>query len=540
MMNLDSSWDVVIIGGGITGTGIFREAVRMGCKSLLLEQRDFAWGTSSRSSKLVHGGLRYLREGRILLTREAVRERERLLAEARGLVTPMGFLVPIYKDRGPGRWTLQAGLSIYDLIAKRRRHTYLDAKAFAKQVPNIDQKGLAGGFHFFDAQTDDARLVLRLIFEGMDSGGTALNYTRVAAIGRDGDGRVNGVTVEDVQSHQTSFLSAKAVINATGCWAERLHPSPHKNRHLRPLRGSHLIFPAHVLPVNQAISTIHPADGRAVFVAPWEGAVIAGTTDLDHPGSLSLEPRITQEEVTYLLDGLRALFPALDLSARDCIATIAGVRPVISEGKYKPSEESREHVVWVDNGLVTVTGGKLTTFRKLAFDALAAAKPFLPAHTAPDEEAPVFLPFRSQPVSPATVSEGRWETLFGRYGNAAETMIKSTRSSELAVIPGTGTLWAEILHAAAHEKVHHLSDLLLRRVRVGLLTAEGGKAHLRRVRHLCAPVLGWNATRWRKEIRDYREIWRFAHGMPGRHAETRGPVKSFFFNLGKRLGKRRA
>lgn len=536
-MNLDSNWDIIVIGGGITGAGIFRESVRMGLKALLLEQQDFAWGTSSRSSKLVHGGLRYLKEGRFFLTRDAVRERERLLTEARGLVTPMEFLVPIYKDRGPGRWVLEAGLSIYDLIAKQRQHHYLDADAFVKQVPNIDQKGLVGGFQFLDAQVDDARLVLRLIFESMVNGGTALNYTRAAAVGRDKDGQVNGVTVEDVHSHQTLSLSTKAVINATGCWAERLHPSPQKNLHLRPLRGSHLVFPAHVLPVDQAISTIHPADGRAVFIVPWEGAVIAGTTDLDHQDSLSFEPRITEGEVTYLLDGLHALFPALDVSARDCIATIAGVRPVLSEGKCDPSEESREHVVWVNNGLVTITGGKLTTFRKLAFDVLKAAKPFLPADTTADEESPVFLPFENRPVSPPPISDSHWETLYGRYGNAAETIIKKTLPSDLAVISGTRTLWAEIPHAATHEKIHHLSDLLLRRVRVGLLTAKGGREHMDRIRHLCAPVLDWDSNRWKKEIRDYSEKWRFAHGMPGRHAESRGAVKSFFFNMGKRLRK---
>ena len=540
MINLDSNWDVIIIGGGITGAGVFRETVRMGLKSLLLEQQDFAWGTSSRSSKLVHGGLRYLKEGRIFLTRDAVRERERLLVEARGLVTPIGFLVPVYKDRGPGRWTLEAGLSIYDLIAKRRQHAYMDAEAFVERVPNIDRKGLIGGFHFYDAQVDDSRLVLRLIFEGTANGGVALNYTRVAAVGRDQTGRVNGVTVEDVHSHQTLSLTTTAVINATGCWAEHLHPSPYKNKHLRPLRGSHLIFPAQVLPVDQAISTIHPADGRAVFIAPWEGAVIAGTTDLDHQGNLSVEPRITEAEVTYLLDGLHALFPALDVSARDCIATIAGVRPVLSDGKCNPSEESREHVVWVDKGLVTITGGKLTTFRKLAVDALKAARPFLPPGAAAEDESPVFLPVENQPVSAASLSGSHWETLFGRYGHAAKTIVNSASPSDLTAVAGTRTLWAELRHAAVHEAVHHLSDLLLRRVRVGLLTPEGGRKHFDRVRHLCAPALAWDAARWKKETRSYLETYRFAHGLPGRHAESRGMVKSFFITMGKRLRNRLA
>ena len=538
MIDLAKNWDVIVVGGGITGAGIFREAVRAGLKTLLLEQRDFAWGTSSRSSKLVHGGLRYLKEGRLFLTRDAVRERERLLTEAQGLVTPMGFLVPVYKNRGPGRWTLEAGLSIYDLIAKRRQHSYLGVDEFVKLAPHIDRKELTGGFQFFDAQVDDARLVLRLIFEASADGGKAMNYTRVVALRHDESGRVNGVAAEDTHTHQTVSLSAKAVINATGCWAERLHPSPQKNLRLRPLRGSHLIFPAHVLPVDQAISYIHPDDGRAVFIVPWEGAVIAGTTDLDHGDSLSFEPRITEEEVAYLLEGLQALFPALDVSARDCIATIAGVRPVLSEGKRDPSEESREHVVWVDKGLVTITGGKLTTFRHLAHDALKAAKPFLEAEAALDEDAPVFAPVQPRPKSPAPVSEDQWASLVGRYGDAAAKIVAEASPATLGAVPNTNTLWSEIVHAASREKIVHLSDLLLRRVRIGLLTDQGGRAHLDRIRHLCAPQLNWDAARWRKEIRNYREVWQFAHGMPGRHAVSRGPVKSFFYRLGSRLRER--
>lgn len=538
MIDLDTNWDIIVVGGGITGAGIFREAVRAGLKSLLLEQRDFSWGTSSRSSKLVHGGLRYLKEGRFFLTRDAVRERERLLAEAQGLVTPMGFLVPVYKNRGPGRWTLEAGLSIYDLIAKRRQHSYLAVDDFVKLAPHIDRKELVGGFQFFDAQVDDARLVLRLIFEASAGGGTAMNYCRVVALRRDESGHVNGVTAEDAHTHQTVSLSAKVVINATGCWAERLHPSPQKNLHLRPLRGSHLIFPAHVLPVDQAISYVHPDDGRAVFIVPWEGAVIAGTTDLDHGDSLSFEPRITEEEVTYLLAGLQALFPALDVSARDCIATLAGVRPVLSEGKRDPSEESREHVVWADKGLVTITGGKLTTFRLLAHDALKAARPFLGGEATFDENAAVFAPVQSRPESPTPISDDQWDLLAGRYGQAAVKIVVKASAATLTAVPGTRTLWAEIIHAASREKVAHLSDLLLRRVRVGLLTERGGRAHLDRIRHLCASELNWDGARWRKEIRNYRETWQFAHGMPGRHAASRGRVKSFFYRFGSRLRKR--
>ncbi|MFC1829035.1 FAD-dependent oxidoreductase, partial [Thermodesulfobacteriota bacterium] len=394
-MNLETipdNWDLIIIGGGVTGAGILNQAVRMKLRVLLVEQNDFGWGTSSRSSKLIHGGLRYLREGHFLLTREAVRERERLLKEARGLVEPLDFLVPVYKGRGPGKWILEAGLSIYDLIAYKRQHRFYATSEFFKLSPYLDQKGLVGGFCFVDARVDDARLVLRLINEAIQLDGVALNYTKVTRIIKNPQGKVTGILVEDVETHVTKTLSTRGVINATGAWAEKLHHSPDPNLHMRPLRGSHLVFPSHVLPVEHAISFIHPTDGRALFVIPWEGAVLVGTTDIDHEEDLSVEPAITEKEVSYLLEGLKVLFPSFDISLRHCLSSFAGIRPVLSKGDLPPSKESREHVVWEDNGLVTIAGGKLTTFRKLALDALKAATSFLPSVKLPDHHDPVFLP----------------------------------------------------------------------------------------------------------------------------------------------------
>ncbi|MFO7930699.1 MAG: FAD-dependent oxidoreductase [Desulfosalsimonas sp.] len=180
--NISESWDLIVVGGGITGAGVLREAVRMGLRVLLAEKNDFAWGTSSRSSKLVHGGLRYLRQGRVHLTAESVRHRHRLLNEAPGLVEPLGFLMPVYKNRGPGRWSLKAGLGLYDLMAKTRSHHYYDAGAFSEMVPGFETAGLTGGFRFMDAQVDDARLVLRLINDSVRKGAAALNYIRVDEI----------------------------------------------------------------------------------------------------------------------------------------------------------------------------------------------------------------------------------------------------------------------------------------------------------------------------------------------------------------------
>lgn len=537
MKAIKENWDLVIIGGGITGAGIFRETVRMDLNVLLVEQKDFAWGTSSRSSKLVHGGLRYLKEGHIFLTRDSIKERERLLKEAPGLVEPLGFLVPIYRGRGLGKWTLEAGLSIYDLIAKKRQHRFYDVPESVKLVPHIDQKGLMGAFHFFDAQVDDARLVLRLITEAINSGGHALNYTSVETINRNDQGEVVGVTIKDVETHETKTLSTSAVINATGCWAEQLHPSPKPNLHLRPLRGSHMIFPARVLPVDQAVSFSHPLDNRSVFMFPWEGAIIVGTTDLDHKEDLSIEPAITEEEVSYLIEGLHFIFPSLDISPEDCLSTIAGVRPVLSDGKLAPSHESREHVVWVDKGLVTITGGKLTTFRKLAFDALKTAKPFLPPVDLPDPDEPGFTQPSVVPEEDFGLAQDTWRNLFGRYGESANELVRTAALQDLKPIPGTRTLWAELPYVAKHENVRHLTDLLLRRVRIGLLIPHGGREYLGRVRKLVGPVLPWDRKRWKKEINDYLAQWQHAHSLPGGRLEIHGELKTIFNKIRKGIRK---
>jgi len=527
LKDIPDKWDLIIIGGGITGAGIFREAARMGLSVILIEQRDFAWGTSSRSSKLVHGGLRYLKEGHFKMTKIAVEERERLLKEAPGLVEPLGFLLPIYEDQRPGKRTIQVGLSLYDIMARERQHHYYDREKFKQMVPHINSSGLKGGFEFLDAQVDDSRLVLRLINEAAASGACALNYVAVKRINRNDAGQVVGVNVADVETLENRTLWSPAVINATGSWAEKLHPSPEPLRHLRPLRGSHLVFPADALPLAKGFSFIHPADKRAVFVVPWEGAVLVGTTDLDHTENLSVEPTITEEEVIYLMRGVQAMFPALAISLQDCLCAFAGIRPVLSEGKLKPSEESREHVVWISDGLITVTGGKLTTFRRLAMDALKAAKPYLPPDKSLNRKAPSFDEVPQKPPLGYGLTPPIWRRLYGRYGMAAETLVRKAKPRDLSIVPGTHTLWAELPYVAQNEQIRHLTDLLLRRVRIGLLTPEGGKAYLKRIRKLCQNVLPWDRRRWKKEINTYLDHWLYAHALPVRRAEALEKGKIF-------------
>lgn len=505
-------WDIIVIGGGITGAGILLEASRRGLRVLLVEQRDFAWGTSSRSSKLVHGGLRYLKEGKLGLTRDSVRERQNLMHEAAGLVDPQSFAFADYKGRKPGRWMFQLGLAIYDWLAGqgRQRHHFATHE-FLMLAPNIGRTDLQGGMCYVDAKTDDARLVLRVLQEARSLGGVAINYLAAQQLLRvddKADGAVNGVQLKEAVSGETHAVHAKVVINATGAWADQLRQQQGAAPKLRPLRGSHLVLPAWRLPIAQAISLMHPADGRPVFAFPWEGATLVGTTDIDHSGDLRVDATITPAEMRYLLAALHFQFPQLQLTQNDVIATYAGVRPVIATGKADPSKEGREHAVWMEQGLLTVTGGKLTTFRLIALDALKHLAHLWPVLADPPQTGITVLePSAALPHHTGLRTQQRLR-LQGHYGaQAAKVVAAAQNDGELQTIPGTHTLWVELRWAARHEAVVHLQDLLLRRTRLGLLLRGGGVQHLAYIRTICQPELDWDDTRWDTEQAAYLALW---------------------------------
>ncbi|MFZ6750857.1 FAD-dependent oxidoreductase [Undibacterium sp. Ren11W] len=522
---LAQQWDLVIVGGGITGAGILLEAARRGLKVLLIEQRDFAWGTSSRSSKLVHGGLRYLKEGKFQLTRESVQERQNLMQEAAGLVDQQSFAFADYQGRKPGRWMFALGLAIYDRMAGQRGRHYYPADEFLQLAPHIGQDGLNGGLCYVDAKTDDARLVLRVLQEAQSFGGLAINYLAARTLLREGDalnaevsGKVNGLELVDAISGAIHRVHAKVVISATGAWADGLRQQQGAPAKLRPLRGSHLVFPAWRLPVAQAISLMHPQDGRPVFCFPWEGATLVGTTDVDHGADLQIEASITPDEVAYLMAALAFQFPQLALCLDDVLATYAGVRPVIDSGKADPSKEGRDHAVWLEQGLLTVTGGKLTTFRLIALDALKHVAPLLPHW----QQALTLTPlFRRAPAMPndKRLSSGQQQRLQGRYGQQAAAVLAAAKSGELETIAGTETMWLELRWAARNEAVMHLEDLLLRRTRLGLLLRAGGLDILPRIRAICQAELGWDDVRWDCEQQAYLSLWQKHYSLPTRNAD---------------------
>ena len=508
----EESWDLIVIGGGISGAGILREAARRGWRCLLLEQRDFAWGTSSRSSKMVHGGLRYIAKGQWRLTRDSVRERQRLLDEAPGLVEPMSFMMPHYRGGFPGPRVLGGLLSVYDALAGRRSHRFHDAQQLRYLAPGVKEKDLLGGTCFVDALTDDARLVMRVLSEARADGAVVVNGVRVEHLLRE-NGRVCGVEIEDCEGGATLQLRCGVLAVATGAWAERLRPTE-AARQLRPLRGSHLLLPGWRLPVAQAFTFLHQRDRRPVFVFPWEGATVVGTTDLDHRDDLDQSASISAEELGYLLAACTQQFPGAEVSAADVLSTWSGVRPVVgSAGAHqdKPSNETREHVLWQEPGCVTLAGGKLTTFRPQAIEVLKAcasmlARPFI------DDAGPVFAAVPA--LSIAELSSQRWRRLAGRHGRELPRLAQLIKEIGHATVGATDTLWAELAFACETEMVLHLDDLLLRRTRLGLLLPHGGEDYFTAIRQLCQPRLGWSDEHWQQEIQRYRALWQRHHGLP--------------------------
>lgn len=520
-------WDMVIVGGGITGAGTAREASRRGLKVLLLEQQDFAWGTSSRSSKMVHGGLRYLAMGDTQLTRHSLQERERLLAEAPGLVERMGYYFLLKKSWLPWRLVMKIILSIYDTMADIKDHHLSSNEELKQQFTQLKTTGLNGAAYYTDAVTDDTRLVVRVLQEAEADGCCLLNYSRVSRCERRDDG-VNYITVKDQLTQLESEICAKVVVNSTGAWADELRSERIDEARVRPLKGSHLVLAQGVLPISCAITCSHPEDGRSVFVFPWEGRSVIGTTDLDYTHDLSVEPSVSAEEVSYLLAIVNQHFPSANVGESDVVASFAGVRPVISSEKNhskrnagqdseasaatkKPSKERRDHAVWDNDGLITASGGKLTTFRLMALDVLKQAEPYLPGFNCILDQAPVFRP---SPLLDKPNCDIQRKRLRGCYGFRVNDFMAATDEQQLEKIPGSEVCLAELQWALNNEWVEHLDDLMLRRTRLGLLLPAGGEHLLPQLKSMCLQAKAWSESDWQQEVTRYLSIWKNHYSLP--------------------------
>ncbi|MES1965973.1 glycerol-3-phosphate dehydrogenase/oxidase [Psychrobacter sp. AH5] len=527
-------WDMLIIGGGITGAGIAREAARRGLSVLLIEQKDFAWGTSSRSSKMVHGGLRYIASGDYKTTLLSVRERERMLTEASGLVNEMHYVMPHYKGKFPPPWIFNTLLRVYDRIAGKRYFKYFKKDAFLRLNPNIKQDKFLGASQFSDAVTDDSRLVMRVLDEAIHDGAQAINYLKAESLIINEQGLVVGANLKDTaskESDKTFEVHAKVVVSATGAWADTLRMQASNeteqsfNKQIRPSRGSHLVVSQERLPTSQAYTFLHPTDKRAVFVFPWENRTVLGTTDLDHPPLNDEEVGITSAEVDYLLAATNSLFDDTDLNREDVISSWAGVRPLISDSgdgkRVSPSKEKRDHSVWLDNNLVTVSGGKLTTFRLIALDVLKKCQQVLQLDDATIEQNAshndqVFS--NPTPTHPkfTTLPSDLQQRLQGFYGLQLDKLLELAHEDDLAYVTDSNTIWAEIRFAARFEQVIHLDDLLLRRTRLGLILPHGAMTPLisARLKQICQQELGWDEQKWQQEVARYTELWQRYYHLP--------------------------
>jgi glycerol-3-phosphate dehydrogenase len=542
------SFDLAVVGGGITGAGVALDAAARGYSVALVERADFASGTSSRSSKMVHGGLRYLQSFDLGLVREALLERSLLVKLAPHLVSPLPFLVPAFDGRRPDR-LMGMGLNMYDAMSWRRgrhededwspaRHRIIGGAETVDMVPALADREPSAAYLFYDCQTDDARLVLTVLAEAERFGAVCANACEATGLVERG-GRAAGLEVRDTLGGGDFEVTAANVINATGVWADRLRPDElygeEEVPRIRPSRGTHVVLATDALPVEAGV--IVPAGaGRSIFVLPWLGRTLVGTTDNDYGGSLDHVPP-AEEDVEYLLSALNAFF-GTSLGAGDLTGAYAGVRPLISSGDPKKSVDiSRKAELYeTSSGLVTITGGKLTTWRrmaKLAVDRIVERE----GREAPcrTHEIPLGEPAEPDalPDAPGVDAGGR-RHLGRRYGHAAQHVVRMVAASpELGarISPGLPDIAAEAAYAVRHEQARSLSDVLLRRTRLGLLDARrlcaDGAQGPRRAARAMGGELGWGESRIERELAAWRDCARAEGLVPGgttTPGEERAPI----------------
>ena len=533
-------FDVVVIGGGITGAGVALDAASRGYSVALVEQADFASGTSSRSSKLVHGGLRYLQNFDLGLVREALLERQLMVKLAPHLVRPLPLVVPAFEGARPDR-LVGVGLNLYDVMAvdklrgrRRRRdesepdefrdwaperHRVIPGDEVVERLPALAGRNPTSGYLFYDCQTDDARLVLTVLGEAERFGAVCANRLEVTGLVEDA-GRASGVHVRDRETGELFDVRAANVVNATGVWADRIRPEELHDEaevpRIAPSRGTHITIAHERLPLIDG-AIVPAGEGRSIFALPWLGSTLIGTTDNDYDGGLD-HIRPADADIAYLLAATNAFF-GTDLGPGDLSGAFAGVRPLISTGDPKKSVDiSRKAELYeTSSGMVTITGGKLTTWRRMAkmtVDRLVereAREAPCRTHEIPLGQAvdPSDLP-RIEGVPPEAYAQ-----LAGRYGHAAHDVLAvAAERGELAQpilgdAPGPPDLLAETVFAARREQARSVGDALLRRTRLGLLAARevtdtGGETALRVARAM-APDLGWDEERAGREAQAFLE-----------------------------------
>lgn len=507
----EATFDVLVIGGGVVGAGVARDAASRGFATALVERGDFASGTSGRTSRLVHGGLRYLRSYRFGLVRQAVRERDILLRRAPALVHPMPFVIPAYRDRRPGQSLLRFALFLYDFLSREKglpRHVWLRPPQALQREPRLATLGLEGAGLYHDAWTDDARFVLALILDAMRAGAAVANYTEVREIAR-ADGRVLGARVVDRETGEEIAVRSRVVVNATGVWLDRLR-APRPVPTIRPTKGIHIFVPRARVGNHHAFALSVPRDGRVVFVLPWGDLTLAGTTDTDFAGDADRvlpEP----EDVAYLLAVVNDAFPDARLTPGDVVSAYAGLRPLLRKGHRDRSESevSRDHSTFEDgDGLISVAGGKLTTHRAIAEEVVDLIATRLRRRIRSSTRDRPFGP----PVHPLAdfVGLGFDETTAIRLQRrfAPEDLRRHLDAplAREAIQQGSLAVWAEVDVAIRDEMALSLSDVLVRRLGLFYEAKDQGVAVALAVAERMSGALGWDAARVEREAREYNEL----------------------------------
>ncbi len=510
------SFDLAVIGGGINGAAVARDAAMRGLKVALFDKGDFAGGTSSRSSKLIHGGFRYLPQGQLRLVYSALRERERLhRLTAPHLVRPIRFLFPLYRGRGFSPFVVAIGMMLYDLFAQtppHERHRRLDAAGVRALEPALSPDGLRGGSLYYDAWADDARLTLENALDAAAHGAAVANYVAVEGLHRSG-GKLATAAMREVPTGAAFELRAAVFVNAAGPWVDdvRRLDDPAAAPSVRLTKGVHLIFRHESLPVRESLVLSDDAS-RIVFVIPRDGYVMVGTTDTDFDGD---RERVSADrsDVEYLLGVLRESIPGLRLKAGDVVSSFAGLRALVYPGGTKaPSSVPREETILESaGGLLSVAGGKLTTHREIAEHVVdrVMARLSRPKGTCPTRDTPLIgaRPFGTDGRALASVSPQVRESLLGRYGTRAVLVADLIADRpELAepLSPGCPVVGAEVIHAVRNELARTVADFIVRRTALSWSYPLEAASAAARVADLMGSELRWDATRREAELGGFR------------------------------------
>ncbi|MDQ4077420.1 MAG: glycerol-3-phosphate dehydrogenase/oxidase [Chloroflexota bacterium] len=517
-------FDILIIGGGITGAGAARDAALRGYNVALVEKRDFASGASSKSTKLVHGGLRYLENYEFALVFEALQERRVLLEQASHCVRPQPLVFPVYKGGKYGFPKMMAGMWAYDVLSLFRniaRHRMIrGADKVEQQFPGIRDSQLVGAARYYDANTHDARLTLANAQQAHDAGAELFTYMTVLDFLRDGQGRLVGVRVRDELSGEEHDIHARVVVNCTGPWTDQViqMADPSQPPRMVPSKGVHLVFAKERLPMNgeAALYVEAPQDNRPVFIIPWENVTIIGTTDTFYDGSLDDIP-VTEEDVEYLLEVANHAFPDAQLTKDDVQSSWAGLRPLVKDPSAKDEgSTSREHEIWeAPEGLVNIAGGKLTTYRVMAKEVIDQAAEKLQQRygiakkeAAETEDIP--LPGAEYPLpeeNRSTLPDDVWEHLVKYYGIYAQDVAgRAQEDPALAerIVEGLPYIWAELPHAIEYEMCLTADDFLARRTWLIYEAPKRGAEVLDEVISRMGDMLDWDDERREAERQRYQ------------------------------------